>query len=69
MCVLDMSQKQAKGRKNGGENFLEINGKGSRKCGWSVEVMNLMYGCQLKHQMDGVVKMMSSGVEKGPAEY
>ena len=37
-----------------------MHGKGSRKCGWSVEVMN---GCQLKHQMDGVVKMMSSGVD------
>ena len=51
-----MSQKQAKGRKKGGDNNIkdignEWEGKGSRKCGWSVEMMNVMYGCKLKHQM------------------
>ena len=28
-----------------------------------MEMMNVMYGCKLKHQMDGVVKKMSSVVE------
>ena len=45
------------------KKLLEMHGKGSRKCGWSVEVMNVMCGCHLKHQMDGVVKTMGSGVE------
>ena len=63
-----MSQKQAKGRKKGGDDIIkdignEWEGKGSGKCGWSVEMINVMYGCKLKHQMDGVVKRMSSGVE------
>ena len=33
-----------------------MNGKGTRECGWSVEMINVRYGCKLKHQMDGVVK-------------
>ena len=63
---LDTSQKQAKVSKKKVETIiyklLEMHGKGSIKCGWSVEVMNVMCGCQLKHHMDGVVNIMSSGV-------
>ena len=45
------------------KNIFEMNGKGSRKCGWRVEIINLMYGCKLKHQIDGVVKKISSCVQ------
>ena len=61
-----MSQKQTRGEKRVEtiiQNLLAMHGKGSRKYGWSVEVMNVMCGCQLKHQMNRVVKMRSSGVE------
>ena len=38
-----------RGEKKGGDNnikVIEMHGKGSRKCGWSVEMMNAMCECQ-----------------------
>ena len=62
-----MSQKQAKGRKKGGDDNKKVSGnewegyKGMwMECG---NDMNVRYGCKLKHQMVGVVRKMSSGVE------
>ena len=33
-----------------------MNGKDTRECGWNVEMMNVRYGCKLKHQLVGVVE-------------
>ena len=58
-----MSQKQAKVRKKGGDDNIQVVGnawEGFKKCGWSVEVINVMFGCPLKHQIDGVVKIMTT---------
>ena len=65
LCFRYVSETDNGGGDKGGDDTIKVVGNawnGTRKCGWCVEVMNVMCGCQLRHPMDGVVKMMSSGV-------